>query len=41
MVVTAIADGRKAAQGMLRVMGLESQDMSLPVSTMAQQENRL
>ncbi|GAB7264353.1 hypothetical protein DZJ_09030 [Dickeya ananatis] len=41
LVVTAIADGRKAAQGMLRVMGLESQDMSLPVSTMAQQENRL
>ncbi len=32
LVVTAIADGRKAAQGMLRVMGLECQDMSLPVS---------
>jgi len=40
LVVTAIADGRKAAQGMLRVMGLESQDMSLPVNAVVQQENR-
>ncbi|WP_226052017.1 formate-dependent uric acid utilization protein AegA [Dickeya chrysanthemi] len=40
LVVTAIADGRKAAQGMLRVMGLESQDMSLPVRVDIQQENR-
>ncbi|MGM3176012.1 formate-dependent uric acid utilization protein AegA [Dickeya lacustris] len=32
LVVTAIADGRYAAQGMLHVMGIDVPDMSLPVT---------